>query len=475
MLQSVSRGAALLLPTVILISCGGGSGDGVGKGGDTGQEPRAALRSPPTEIGVPLGDRVSAAVGPAGGTLEYGSGELSLTITQGALEQSVEIAIESLENTAPGALGEGFRLTPNSLTFAAPVTLEFGYGDLDLKGVPPEALGIATQGTDGTWQWLDGLSVDPRTKTVRAATAHFSDFALVTGFQIRPYYRQVGTGEAVTIAVVYCYEKKEFVPLTAADDGSPQDDDLAPLVTPITTVRCTGEDIDDIARDVPATLVLARVTAWRVNGIDGGNGQLGTIAAIRNDQAAMRTDQALYKSPADVPDPNTVTISADLPWGEKGKLVATALVEISSGGGYEGSLRYTFAADGLSVSLAGNLRWPDADPGMSFGSKRFHPSGTLDATIDVETCARFSGPVRVSGDLFIDMPGEGQYTFLLVTEPGDSVLSCPGMDLPYAIRFIAPPCDGSPVPLSLGNGKALEGAVACSEGESLEWRFRRTK
>jgi hypothetical protein len=400
-----------------------------------------------------------------------------LTIPKGALATNIDVAIESLENTAPGALGESFRLIPDGLAFDAPVTLEFGYADLDLMGIPAEALGIATQAADGAWLWLDGLVIDTRAETVSATTTHFSDYSLVKGFQIRPHYRRVNTGEAVTVSVVYCYESKEvilpqessekqpvedYLAHLVGDDRRTQlvyDDDLAPLPTTVTRIRCTADDAGEPDSDNLEPLVHANVTAWRVNGIDGGTGALGTIAATRR-------DEAIYTAPAEAPDPDTVTVSADVPWGDKGKLVATALIEIVAGDGYEGRINYEDASAG--VKMSGNVRWSRPEPGAD----------TLDgtATLDLQlsslenNCSLVTPTVAAGGELTLNFPEDGQYHFALTTDA--ATVSCNGIEIPIAVPWLL--CTGWPEsPPSMRGRSSLQGRATC-DGAQMEWNFLRT-
>jgi hypothetical protein len=464
---------AVFLPAILVAACGGGSSGDEAGGNASGGMQSSGLRSPATPVGESLGIAVAATIGPAGGAITTDSGELTLTIPRGALTDNVEIAIESIESMAPGSLADAYRMTPDGQAFDAPVTLRFAYTDFDLMGAPPEALGIATQNADGSWQWLDGLVVDTNAETISATTTHFTDYAPVTGFQIRPFYRKLKPGESSRIVVDECFENTEF--------GFESLDELAQLPTDLsarqlpegqftTSIRCR-EDSNNGVLPGPLVSVGTRVAGgWSVNGIAGGNGALGTIVGSA-DQV-----YATYTAPDSVPDPNTVTVSADVPWGDKGKLVVTGLIEIDDTEelGYEGELRYTDSGRGVSISVIGNIIWVDNGPGSNLLSKTFVTETVVDAKIQLEGCNLFNRPVTINGSMYFNVPADGRYSFALGTSYDDAVLSCNGIPLPYSVMIMSPPCEGvSEAPL-LGAEDVLSGAVSCGSGRSLRWNFRRS-
>lgn len=141
---------------------------------------------------------------------------------------------------------------------------------------------------------------------------------------------------------------------------------------------------------------------------------------------------------------------------------------------YEGDLRYTVKGSDQSVELSGKLVWEESSP----GSNIFTTSGQLDATVTVEDCERFSGPVPVDGRLDLDVPADGRYAFTLGTPPDKPELSCNGVAIPYGILLNSPSCNGSPEDaprIGAGPAGALTGSGACIEGATLVWSFVRKK
>jgi len=288
-----------------------------------------------------------------------------------------------------------------------------------------------------------------------------ADELRLEGFQVHPYYSQVSTGDTVTLTVVYCYANQEIVPVELPGDPDElaplvNDDILEPLPTIETEITCPD---DDIPIDEPVPLpILADVSAWSVNGVRGGSSRLGTIKASRR-------NQAVYTAPAEVPDPNTVTISAELAWGDKGKMLATAQIEIG-GGGYEGTISFEDPAAG--VTLGGTVRWIAIDPGAD----------TLDgtATLDLQmssldnNCSLVTSSVTAAGELSLNFPEDGRYHFTLLTDA--PVVSCSGMQFNIGGTWLL--CTGWPEsPPSMGDGSSLRGSASCDSAR-MEWNFRRT-
>ena len=466
-----------MLFVLALTACGGESPD------DTSTNvANTLMRSPvATAVGDPTGDMMSATIGAEGGTLRTPDGEIVLTIPSGALSSDTTIGIEPLSNTAPGGLGGGYRLTPDGQIFQRPIQVTFPYGDLDLLGTPAEALGIATQTAGGYWQWIDGAVVDQQAEAVTVTTAHLSDYSLVEGFQIWPYFRQVSPGAQVPIKVVYCYRRDEWklfpVPESDDDELAPlvlpeHDDELAPLGELVKRIRC---DMDD---DPAPLLPIPDVLAWKVNGIEGGDSEVGTLA--KRNRA-----EATYTAPSDTPDPDTVTVSADLPWGGKGKLVATAQIEITEPGRtYEGNLRYSVASEGISVTLSGDVTWLEGDA----GSDSFLASGKMNFSVSMECSrideqgqlhkseAKFNGDVGFQGEMDFGVPAEDRYTFALGTNWDDAQLVCNGISVPYGVLLVGGSPGGTVGNESLlGDGRLLKGSIDIGDGIQLEWSFARTK
>src|SRR3990172_8355315 len=106
--------------------------------------------TPPTvtKKGTPQGELAKSTIGAAGGSLTSVDGKAKLTVPVGALSADAEFGLQALSSVSPGAIGSGWRLTPDGQTFSTPVKLEVAYTDGALAGVPRQAVAFATQRTD---------------------------------------------------------------------------------------------------------------------------------------------------------------------------------------------------------------------------------------------------------------------------------------------------------------------------------------
>lgn len=237
--------------------------------------------SGPSPVVTALGSVISSvspstqSIGPAGGTVSSSDGRLTLSVPANALSAATTLSIQSISNTAPGGRGNGYRLQPDGLTFAQPVTLTMSYTDSDIAGGSAQALGIATQAADGTWSRATP-TVDTVNKTVSVTSSHFSDWSLVEGLSLRPPTATVRVGNTQTLDVVTC-----FAPRPGSSNVALGYD-------------CANENYP----------LYLKVDNCSVNGVAGGNSALGQVSY---DNAGTAT----YTAPAAVPSPATVTVSCD--------------------------------------------------------------------------------------------------------------------------------------------------------------------
>ncbi|MBI5509062.1 MAG: hypothetical protein HY903_09935 [Deltaproteobacteria bacterium] len=142
-------------------------------GGDSG----AALGRPePPAVGRPIGEATTTEITPAGGVLTLADGSLAIDVPAGALGVTTELSIQPIGNYAPGAVGAAYRLGPEGLTFAVPVTLTFS---ATAVGRDAAALSLSYQRASGYWVRAPDVRSDAVAKTVSVDTAHFSDWTLV--------------------------------------------------------------------------------------------------------------------------------------------------------------------------------------------------------------------------------------------------------------------------------------------------------
>jgi len=393
------------------------------------------------DVGTPTASATTASLSPAGGSLTSADGQLTLTIPPGALSGPVDLTVQPLDNTANGGLLSGWRLGPDGTTFAKPITLTLKVPDGTIGTIPAGALGFASQRADGHWKWETDAAYDATAHTASATITHFSDWSLVGGFNVRPPYKKVKTGEKALFAVAFCYS-----PNTG-------DDDLTAL-----GYEC---DIDASDLDTAPLLPTPNVERWSVDGTEGGSAAKGTVT--------WQQAKATYTAPAERPSPDTVSLSADVKWKSKGKLVATAVVAIDPPlRVYKGNVMHTINDSTTSVTMSGDVTWTEVETSVD----SFVPSGTVTASINVDGCTPYTGSVHVGGgELDLNSPADGQYGFTVTFDPVD--LNCGAAVVPFtATELASPPCDTGGTPPSIMSGQVLSGSGTCYGGH-LSWSFAR--
>ncbi len=252
------------------------------------------IRPQPTAKGTAEGSTVTEVIGEAGGEIVSADGSLKVSIPAGALSANATIGIQSLTNTAPLGLGQNYRLTPEGIVFAQPVTLTFSYDEELLGSVVPEFLWVVTQNADGTWAGGRKSVVNKNNKTVSVATTHFSDWGIgrFMDIALKPTATSVKKGENVDLGLTgFKYDPD--------DEG----DDFPPL----------GQINDDLVglNDAQQLLLSTeqfatfKVKNWTLNGasspVNNNNGKLEVTGKT-----------ATYTAPGAVPNPSTVTVSINL-------------------------------------------------------------------------------------------------------------------------------------------------------------------
>ena len=289
-LMNCIRIVGLLFVGMLLGACGGGDPAGPLDTADS-NAPAAAASSPAaasapvavTARGEAIGPIAEATIPTTGGTLTSADGRLTLDIPAGALSVPATILIQAVGNESPGGSGLGYRLLPEGQAFASAVKLTFRYTKSDVDGSLPNDLRIAYQDGQGRWNAPKKRVLDEAAKTVTVETTHFSDWSLLSGFQLRPRSASVGAGKSIDLELVICQTR---------DAGG---DELANLA-----FACAVIDLS-----------AGSVEAWAVNGIDGGSGALGQVTSAL-------LGSARYTAPNTPPAANPVSVSARV-IGDAGK------------------------------------------------------------------------------------------------------------------------------------------------------------
>jgi hypothetical protein len=170
----------------------------------------AEMIFPATDVGTPVGNKVSKEIGRAGGSIVSPDGRLTLSIPQNALLEPVAFSIQPITDKAGQGLGLGYRLEPNGKTFATPLEVSFHYDEHDLEGIAAETLALAYQDQKGAWRAQASTTLDQASKTLTIAITHFTDFALVAGLQMSPPEATVYAGQVQFIRLIQCKEQTRW-------------------------------------------------------------------------------------------------------------------------------------------------------------------------------------------------------------------------------------------------------------------------
>ncbi|MBN9430018.1 MAG: hypothetical protein J0H09_26295 [Burkholderiales bacterium] len=355
-----------------MAACGSDDGDGGtgGSGGGGGDSP-GVVQPPPTgpsqeplstAKGTPMGGPTTASIGAGGGTLTTPDGRIRLTVPAGALSVLTTLSIQPISNHAPGRIGNGYRLLPEAASFAQPVSITFTYGDGDVTGSSPDALGIATQTAAGQWQKQSGAVIDKTAKTVTVSTTHFSDWSLVQGLQLRPPSAVVKVGNSVGMKLLYCFAAPNGA---AYEMGYDCDGELAPLASP---ANCA------------------------VNGTVGGNTTIGRISQSGQD--------ITYTAPSIRPSPAGVAVSCEINGAGPGKILAVSNITVTDAD-YSGGFSSDSMVEGHRTEMVStNLTWTRMAqvPG---DQAQYTAQGTALVTVTEPGCPAVSAELPVTGMLIV--------------------------------------------------------------------------
>lgn len=440
------------LTAVILSACGGGD-SGTGSGNPPPGPPPPAQRGTPTAVGNAAGTATSQTIGAAGGQLVLEEGRIMLDVPAGALAQDTLITAQPITNHAHGGAGQAYRFGPEGVRFEQPVTLTFRYGEGDVEGSAPEALGVAFQRPGGVWEWAKAPVLDSAARQVSITTSHFSDWSLVRGMQLLPSKAVVPVGKTQGVRVLYCYS------------GFDESDLLTPLGD-----TCGG--------DTPAGWEEASaVKEWAVNGQQGGNAVVGTIAGGQRGGAT-------YTAPADPPNPAEVTVSARADLRGGGQILLLSNITVDGGGDYTGTVEFSTK----EYSGTARMSWKLVeDDGFV---RTYRPSGTMDLDINFKGCdparrsisienAYMGGDLRSVMYLFTERAVEFPKSHAFVLWGKEPVtLQCGTPRAPFEVMgstFLVQTaaCNGAGI-YSYTDGAVLSGQYNCPAAgvNSVTWRFQ---
>lgn len=271
----------------------------VGGTGDTGSTPTEEAAPEPTERGEPVGRPVTATIGAEGGALTTRDGRFTVAVPPGALDHDTEIGIQPITNLAWGGIGDAYRLTPEDVDFAQPLTLSLAYGDVDLVGTAAEFLRLFTQDDDGYWAYEpDGLRGGSRGVVITVPHGKVRDVALGTQLRLSPGAARVPLNQELPLVVENCVPWLEKDPAFAAEDFQSH--------------PC-GEWI-----------TIGGNETWWVEGVKGGAGPYGTVEDHNDPGEIGFLAVATYRAPNKLPDLAEVAVGVD--FVEQGQKVTLSML-----------------------------------------------------------------------------------------------------------------------------------------------------
>ena len=231
-----------------------------------------------TEIGRPVGEKISQKMNKDGGRLLSPDGRMELIIPPGALSSKTNISIQPVTNVAPGGRGNSYKLEPAGIQFSQPAQIIFHYNQNDFDGSMEALQGISFQDEKGQWYRLKNAALDTINKTISGNITHFSIWATFDYSEIRPAVSRVKVGKKIPLTIVINYPPGDP---SAQSNGAADDDLLAG----------------------PGNIVHINPT-WKVNGVTGGNSIVGTIIPLQGNSET-------FTAPGSVPDRNPVDVTAE--------------------------------------------------------------------------------------------------------------------------------------------------------------------
>ncbi len=429
--MTLQTALAALAAAFVLTACGGGTSD------PTAPEPSVPEA---TEVGQPIGQATRAVIGSAGGTLHSADGSVSVEVPPGAFERDETLSLQEISHQNHGAPGRAWRIGPQTLTPALPLTLRLRYDDADLQGTDAAELRLAYQDAQRRWIVPAAPSLDTAARTLTLSTRRLGDWSRFARLSLSPSAATVRVGQQLALKVLRC----EVVGFDAGAEGdNPQ---LVKDCQPDPQVRTNGP---------------------RVNGLAGGDATVGT-AVWPDPQRA----EYLYTAPATVPSPRTVALS-----------VQTLL------GASAGSTASTFLVSNITIEDGDGCAWVREVDAMDYdvrvaafevhaasGNATYSGTGKLEVTgrlqrisaagVPVVVFSSFgqaaAGRVNVHGTLRVDDPAQ-PYTQTYAASGAPAGL---GSQVPPALLVLS--VDTRSCTYAFGGGATTRGSVQGGPGASSD-------
>lgn len=122
-------------------------------------------------------DAAGDGIGPEGGIVESADGRLSIDIPEGALDETVDITIEEVDDLPEDALGPAYRVMPVGTVFNGPVFVVYNYGARGMEVEPDDIVLVVER--DGEWSRMPDRHVYAEEGLVSASALYLSTFCVI--------------------------------------------------------------------------------------------------------------------------------------------------------------------------------------------------------------------------------------------------------------------------------------------------------
>lgn len=289
-------------------------------------EPKLNSEPAVTAKGEVTGATKTVTIGAAGGTISSDDGQLSLVVPAGAVAADTAFTVTPISLKAPGAI-VAWRLGPEGTTFTKPASIKITATEAQLLGTDMKAMHVGYQKENGTWAFSPTSTIDGRSITIE--TPHLSDWAMASGFALKPGQARADLGDTVNLTLQFC-------------NFPSNDAELWPLIAP-----CQDTDFGPVLEN------------WSVNAIPGGNASVGTIAGGQL--------SGVYTAPSSKPTSNPVAVSVHyIRLGSNERVILTSNITIA----------------GVPTTYAAQFGWSDDNDNGDGTYLKYNVAGTANFSLN---------------------------------------------------------------------------------------------
>jgi hypothetical protein len=428
-----------------------------------------------TARGAALGEFLGRTLGTAGGQITSGDGQLSIDVPPGALAADTPTEAQPVVNTAPAGRGDAIAIRMAAAP-RLPLVLKLRYAAA--QDDEADGLRIAVQRPAGDWTSLPLDSIDKDTRTLQAqlppeflassavpgAASVVLEFHIVKylAFSLKPLSARVKVGQTL-----------ELVPYARVRGYDTEIGSCVPM--PDGTRNCIMQPMLE-EREMPFTNEKPGYNrSWWVSAVKGGNATVGTITP--KDGVG-----AIYRAPAQVPQPSTVRVlfhSINTSTLRQVDLVALVDIWDDAWTGTMTAIDGPSSA-GTTLTSTAHVRWlPDAANSIDT-LKSYRGEGQVDVAVTDDNCSVSIAPD--SAPLMTDVR-----LVQLQVDESRSPMTYQARLITFWMAQISASCPGASTTRTTqmagwgwevqgrvsADGRTIEGSDVTEDGHRLSWKFSR--